>query len=95
MEIPTHGLEEIGQLGRALAKTRDSLRKLRRLQAQELSRLWKDQNPLSGLPGIQAIQRELRRRLNSGEGFVTLYVDLDALKEFNNRYGFERGDQVI
>lgn len=87
VEIPDQGADEIGQLGRALAKTRDSM--------LELSRLWKDQDPLSGLPGSQAIQRELRRRLDSGEGFVTLYVDLDGFKAFNDRYGFERGDQVI
>jgi GGDEF domain-containing protein len=86
VEIP-EGPDEIGQLGRALAKTRDSMR--------ELSRLWKDQDPLTGLPGIQAIQRELKRRMESGEGFVTLYVDLDGFKAFNDRYGHERGDEVI
>ncbi len=87
VEIPEQGPDEIGQLGRALAKTRDSMR--------ELSRLWKDQDPLTGLPGTQAIQRELRRRMESGEGFVTLYVDLDGFKAFNDRYGFERGDELI
>ncbi|MGH2436949.1 MAG: diguanylate cyclase domain-containing protein [bacterium] len=87
IEIPEQGPDEIGQLGRALAKTRDSMR--------ELSRLWKDQDPLTGLPGTQAIQRELRRRMESGEGFVTLYVDLDGFKAFNDRYGFERGDELI
>jgi GGDEF domain-containing protein len=87
IEIPDQGPDEIGQLGRALAKTRDSMR--------ELNRLWKDQDPLTGLPGAQAIQRELRRRMESGEGFVTLYVDLDGFKAFNDRYGFERGDELI
>lgn len=87
VEIPEQGPDEIGQLGRALAKTRDSMR--------ELTRLWKDQDPLTALPGTQAIQRELRRRMESGEAFVTLYVDLDGFKAFNDRYGFGRGDELI
>lgn len=87
VEIPTRGTDEIGQLGRALVRTRDSLR--------ELSALWKDQNPLTGLPGNRAIDRELRRRLEIGEAFVVLYADLDAFKSFNDRYGFDRGDHVL
>jgi len=87
VDIPAHGTDEIGQLGRALARTRDSLR--------ELSALWKDQSPLTGLPGNRAIDRELRRRLEAGEAFVVLYADLDAFKAFNDRYGFDRGDQVL
>lgn len=87
MDIPVRGSDEIGQLGRALVRTRDSLR--------ELSALWKDQNPLTGLPGNRAIDRELRRRLDAGDAFVVLYADLDGFKSFNDRYGFDRGDQVL
>lgn len=95
IEIPNQGADELGQLGRTLVKTRDSLRELNKLQNQALRRTWKDENHLSGLPGNQAVQRELRRRLDSGEGFVALYADLDSLTAFNGRYGLERGDQVI
>lgn len=87
VEIPARGDDEIGQLGRALQRTRDSLR--------ELSALWKDQNPLTGLPGNRAIDRELRRRLEAGRSFVVLYADLDRFKAYNDRYGFDRGDEVI
>jgi diguanylate cyclase (GGDEF)-like protein len=87
VDIPVRGSDEIGQLGRALARTRDSLR--------ELSAIWKDQNPLTGLPGNRAIERELRRRLDAGEAFVVLYADLDAFKSYNDRYGFDRGDHVL
>lgn len=87
VEIPARGADEIGQLGRALQRTRDSLR--------ELSVLWKDQNPLTGLPGNRAIERELRRRLEAGAPFVVLYADLDLFKAFNDQYGFDRGDEVI
>ncbi len=87
VEFPRGGAEEIDQLGRALTRTRDSLR--------ELSALWKDQNPLSGLPGNLAIERELRRRLDTGVSFAVLYADLDDFKAFNDRYGFDRGDQLL
>ena len=52
-------------------------------------------NPLSGLPGNVAISTELSRRLAEGPGWVCLYCDLDHFKEFNDHYGFARGDQMI
>jgi len=87
VEFPTDGADEITQLSRALTKTRDSLR--------ELSLLWKDQNPLSGLPGNLAIDRELRRRLQENIPFAVLYADLDNFKAFNDRYGFDRGNHIL
>lgn len=87
VEFPRGGAEEIDQLGRALTRTRDSLK--------ELSEFWKDQNPLSGLPGNLAIDRELHRRLDAGVPFAVLYADLDNFKSFNDRYGFDRGDQLL
>jgi len=87
VEFPPGGVEEVDQLGRALTRTRDSLR--------ELSALWKDQNPLSGLPGNLAIDRVLRQRLDGGSAFAVLYADLDDFKAFNDRYGFDRGDVIL
>jgi diguanylate cyclase (GGDEF)-like protein len=52
-------------------------------------------NPLSGLPGNVAISTELSRRLGEGAGWLCLYCDLDHFKEFNDHYGFARGDQMI
>ncbi|HEY3218429.1 MAG TPA: response regulator [Candidatus Limnocylindria bacterium] len=52
-------------------------------------------NPLSGLPGNVAISTELSRRLAEGRGWLCLYCDLDHFKEFNDHYGFARGDQMI
>lgn len=87
VEIPPGGKDEVGQLGRALSRMRDSLR--------DLSTLWKDQNPLTGLPGNLAIQRELRRVIEASRRCIVLYADLDTFKAFNDRYGFDRGDQLI
>ena len=52
-------------------------------------------NPLSGLPGNLAITAELARRLAHGTPAACLYVDLDHFKEFNDHYGFARGDELI
>ena len=52
-------------------------------------------NPLSGLPGNPTITEEIDARLARGEDFALLYVDIDRFKEFNDHYGFTRGDRVI
>src|SRR2546427_7733928 len=52
-------------------------------------------NPLSGLPGNPTITEELETRLARGQHFALLYVDIDRFKEFNDHYGFTRGDRVI
>src|SRR5213078_3394105 len=52
-------------------------------------------NPLSGLPGNPTITEEIESRLAHGDEFALLYVDIDRFKEFNDHYGFTRGDRVI
>ena len=52
-------------------------------------------NPLSGLPGNPTITEEVESRLARDETFALLYVDIDRFKEFNDHYGFTRGDSVI
>ena len=52
-------------------------------------------NPLSGLPGNLAITTELARRLAQAVPSACLYADLDHFKEFNDHYGFARGDELI
>src|SRR6267378_4047548 len=52
-------------------------------------------NPLSGLPGNATITEEIESRLARGDHFTLLYVDIDRFKEFNDHYGFTRGDCVI
>lgn len=52
-------------------------------------------NPLSGLPGNSTITEEIETRLARAEDFALLYVDIDHFKEFNDHYGFTRGDSVI
>jgi len=54
-----------------------------------------DANPLTKLPGNVSIIKEIERRVKSRELFAVSYFDLDKFKEFNDKYGFERGDKVI
>jgi len=51
-------------------------------------------NPLSGLPGNVTIANEIEARLGHADG-ACLYVDIDRFKQFNDRYGFARGDLLI
>lgn len=52
-------------------------------------------SPLTGLPGNIQIQVELKKRLLKKESFAILYFDLDNFKEYNDTYGFLKGDEVI
>lgn len=52
-------------------------------------------NPLTRLPGNVAILNELSRRIESKKQFAVCYADLDKFKAYNDKYGFEHGDNVI
>ncbi|MCD2177400.1 GGDEF domain-containing protein [Rhizobium sp. C1] len=62
----------------------------------KLVRQAQDQNPLTGLPGNQAIHSYLEETM--ADGGVTrhyCYCDFDNFKPFNDHYGFQRGDDAI
>ncbi|MCU0627420.1 MAG: diguanylate cyclase, partial [Gemmatimonadaceae bacterium] len=48
-------------------------------------------NPSTRLPGGEAISAAIAER----EPFAACYADLDHFKEFNDRYGYAEGDDVI
>jgi diguanylate cyclase (GGDEF)-like protein len=52
-------------------------------------------SPLTGLPGNLRIQEAIQQQVDRGQPFALLYADLDHFKAYNDRYGFERGDQAI
>jgi diguanylate cyclase (GGDEF)-like protein len=52
-------------------------------------------SPTTLLPGADAIEKEIERRLGDGEDDVICYLDLDNLKAFNDYYGYAKADGVI
>ena len=54
-----------------------------------------DANPLTHLPGNSSIMEEIQARIDSGKLFAVGYTDLDKFKIYNDKYGFERGDEII
>lgn len=52
-------------------------------------------SPLTGLPGNVQIQVEIKKRILRKKEFAVLYLDLDNFKEYNDVYGFLKGDEVI
>ncbi|HOX24900.1 MAG TPA: response regulator [Candidatus Krumholzibacteria bacterium] len=61
----------------------------------ETFQIQREANPLTGLPGNLAIEREVQRRLAAGATFGALYLDIDRFKSFNDHYGYARGDRAI
>jgi len=54
-----------------------------------------DANPLTHLPGNSSIMEEFQSHIDSGKPFAVGYVDLDKFKIYNDKYGFEHGDEII
>ena len=52
-------------------------------------------NPSTGLVGADAIRAAIDERMQTGALFAACYADLDHFKEFNDRYGYAMGDDVI
>ena len=69
-----------------VARVRTMLRRSRDLRAV---------SPLTGLPGNHVITEHLAQRMAAGRPTAVLYADLNDFKSYNDRYGFQRGDEVI
>jgi diguanylate cyclase (GGDEF)-like protein len=103
--IPVIFLDTDGELGlRAMEAGADELLttnmsdKERAIRLQvTLNRANRDVSvhPSTRLPGTAQIERDIMERIGSGELFAVCYADLDHFKEFNDRYGYNRGDGVI
>jgi diguanylate cyclase (GGDEF)-like protein len=52
-------------------------------------------NPLTRLPGNISILNELQEKIDKNVIFSVCYMDLDKFKAYNDKYGFEHGDDVI
>ncbi len=54
-----------------------------------------DANPLTHLPGNTSIMEELQHNISEKKHFAVGYADLDKFKVYNDKYGFEKGDDII
>lgn len=52
-------------------------------------------NPSTRLAGTDALRDAIASRIAAGDEFAACYADLDHFKEFNDRYGYANGDDVI
>ncbi len=59
------------------------------------ARIRSDANALTHLPGNAAIEKTIKTKIERGEKFSVLYIDINQFKAFNDRYGFEKGDDVL
>lgn len=75
------GVVRLADLVRALAESR----------VEEAARL----NPLTRLPGSDAITGEVDRRVTEGRAFALSWLDIDHFKRVNDGAGFAAGDELI
>ncbi|MBZ9639795.1 GGDEF domain-containing protein [Streptomyces sp. PSKA30] len=75
------GVVRLADLVRALAETR----------VEEAAGL----NPLTRLPGSDAITGEVDRRIADGRTFALSWLDIDHFKQVNDGAGFAAGDELI
>lgn len=75
------GVVRLADLVRALAETR----------VEEAAGL----NPLTRLPGSDAITGEVDRRITDGRAFALSWLDIDHFKQVNDGAGFAAGDELI
>jgi diguanylate cyclase (GGDEF)-like protein len=59
------------------------------------SRVRIEANPLTHLPGNIPIEKTILQKIEKGEKFSVLYIDINHFKTFNDYYSFEKGDDVI
>ncbi len=52
-------------------------------------------NPLTGLPGNLAIEKEILSRIFTDAPYCVTYYDIDNFKAYNDAYGFENGDKML
>lgn len=72
---------------------KDALMKAHALLAQKRSLM--GVNSLTGLPGKQQFELEIKDRLELGAFFNLLFIDIENFTIYNKYYGFEQGDEVI
>lgn len=87
LQVRIHTRDEIETLAHTFNRMSQTLK--------EMKSRAEDANPLTQLPGNQAIFHELKKRIYERHKFVLYHIDIDRFKNFNDRYGLARGDEAI
>ena len=102
--VPVVVLDDAPDVPRAFAAGADEVLALQTAPGEASARLTAllrrsdrdtDVHPSTRLPGTREIESEMQRRIARQESFAVCYADLDHFKEFNDRYGFYQGNEVI
>ncbi|SFT38158.1 diguanylate cyclase (GGDEF) domain-containing protein [Actinopolyspora lacussalsi subsp. righensis] len=83
----------VDEAGRCLGTVRavHLIRGMAEFKAEQAAAL----NPLTRLPGSDAIQRDVDGRIAAGEVFALSWLDIDGFKTVNDTAGFSAGDELI
>ncbi|MEX1659605.1 GGDEF domain-containing protein [Streptomyces pseudovenezuelae] len=83
----------VDRFGRCVGVVRlaDLVRALSETRVEEAAGL----NPLTRLPGSDAITDEVDRRIAAGRTFALSWLDIDHFKQVNDGAGFAAGDELI
>lgn len=83
----------VDERGRCMGVVRlaDIVRALAESRVEEAVRL----NPLTRLPGSDAVNGEADRRIAAGRAFALSWLDVDGFKQVNDGAGFAAGDELI
>ncbi|MFE1841350.1 EAL domain-containing protein [Streptomyces sviceus] len=83
----------VDRFGRCVGVVRlaDLVRALSETRVEEAAGL----NPLTRLPGSDAITGEVDRRIAAGRTFALSWLDVDHFKQVNDGAGFAAGDELI
>jgi DNA-binding response OmpR family regulator len=55
----------------------------------------RDSHPTTNLPGGNALEEEITRRLAAGKIFSLMHIDIDNFKSFADSYGFNSANKMI
>lgn len=79
-----------------LARIRTQIRLREALiEVERLRQMPMDVNPITGLPGSNAIAWTLQEAMEQRSAATVIYCDLDDFRAYNKRYGFDAGDRVL
>jgi len=54
-----------------------------------------NRHPVTGLPGFNAVYRRIQETLERDSPFAICFLDIGRLRDFNRRYGYPRGDELL